>query len=121
MSFLRVVTLLSIPLCRFRNRALCSLLPTKEYAGGVHFPDVLGEKKQMRPLLDCLRSSVPGPRPSQSLHMDSKYLIVNCQHNLSISWKLLMLAEKVRYNNHFSPFPFKRNNSTPAKFIPAQL
>ena len=44
MSFLRVVTLLSIPLCRFRNMALCSLLPTKEYAGGVHFPDVLGEK-----------------------------------------------------------------------------
>ena len=75
----------------------------------------------MRPLLDCLRSSVPGPCPSQSLHMDSKYLIVNCQHNLSISWKLLMLAEKVRYNNHVSPFPFKRNNSTPAKFIPAQL
>lgn len=78
-------------------------------------------KKQMRPLLGCLRSSVPGLHPSQSLHTDSKYLIANCQHNLSISWKLLMLAEKVRYNSHFSPFPFKRNSSTAAKFIPAQL
>lgn len=75
----------------------------------------------MKPLLGCLRSSVPGPCPSQRLHMDSMYLIVNCQHNLSIGWKLLMLAEKVRCNNHFSPFPFKRNSPTAAKFIPAQL
>lgn len=43
MSFLRVVTL-SIPLCRFRNRALCSFLSTKEHAGAVHFTDVLGKK-----------------------------------------------------------------------------
>ena len=45
MCFLRVVTL-SILLCRFRNRALCFFLPTKEYADVVHFPDVLGGKNR---------------------------------------------------------------------------
>lgn len=45
--FPRVATILSIPLCRFRNRALCSFLPTKEYTGGVHFPDVPEETDEV--------------------------------------------------------------------------
>jgi hypothetical protein len=44
MPFPRRATVLSVLLSRLRNRTLLSLLPTEQYAGGVHFPDVLVEK-----------------------------------------------------------------------------
>lgn len=60
------------------NNTVSSLIGTETGNTLMGFVSLMcKEKKQMRPFSDCLRSSVPAPRPSQSFHTDSKYLTMN--------------------------------------------